>query len=96
MAGRRKPPGQPGLGPLTCAALDQVTQWRCRERASCLAGEDSRKTVHIQYSFCEKLRLKGLSGRLSAMPHGAPEDCARLEEMLRIISGELMPEVELL
>ena len=25
----------------------------------------------------------------------SPEDCARLEEMLRVISGELMPEVEL-
>ena len=26
----------------------------------------------------------------------SPEDCARLEEMLRVISGELIPEVELL
>ena len=26
----------------------------------------------------------------------SPEDCARLEEMLRVISSELMPEVELL
>ena len=25
----------------------------------------------------------------------SPEDCARLEEMLRVISSELMPEVEL-
>lgn len=123
MAGGREPPGQPGLGPLTCAALDQVTQWRCRERASRLAGEGPRKPVHSEHSFCGKAALKGLSGRLSAIPKDgaqkykdyynisnayvrlvvqrmrqrfSPEDCARLEEMLRVISSELMPEVGLL